>query len=61
MAGHLAVNFIGPEDERWDEILITQYPQRSDFQSMLDDPEYQAILFHRTAAVRDSRLYSATP
>ena len=58
--GHLAVNLIGPVDNRWDEILIMQYPRRSAFQSMLSDPEYQAIVFHRTAGVKDSRLYGAT-
>ena len=43
-----------------DEVLIMQYPARSAFQGMLADPEYQAILFHRTAAVKDSRHYGAT-
>ena len=55
-----SVNLIGPENEVWDEILIMQYPTRSAFEQMLDDPEYQAIVFHRTAAVQDSRLYGAT-
>ena len=58
--GTLGINLIGPTDERWDEILIMQYPTRSAFQSMLADPEYLAIVFHRTAAVQDSRLYGAT-
>ena len=58
--GALGVNLIGPEDEECDEILIMQYPKRSAFEAMIADPEYQAILFHRTAAVRDSRLYGAT-
>lgn len=57
--GHLATNLIGPESERWDELLIMQYPSRSAFQRMLDDPGYKAIVFHRTAAVRDSRLFGA--
>ena len=56
----LSANLIGPEDERWDEILIMQYPSRSAFQRMLSNPDYSAIVFHRTAAVRDSRLYGAT-
>jgi len=37
-----------------------QYPERSAFQRMLADPGYQAIVFHRTAAVKNSRLYGAT-
>lgn len=57
--GAFGVNLIGPEDERWDEILIMQYPTRSAFERMLGNPEYTKILFHRTAAVKDSRLYGA--
>ena len=53
------VNLIGPADEHWDELLIMQYPARSAFERMLSDPEYLAIVFHRTAAVNDSRLYGA--
>jgi uncharacterized protein (DUF1330 family) len=56
----LAASLIGPEDERWDEVIIMQYPSRSAFQRMLANPGYLAILYHRTAAVRDSRLYGAT-
>ena len=57
--GTLAVNLIGPDDERWDEMLIMQYPSRSAFQRMMVDPNYLAIVFHRDAGVRDSRLYGA--
>ncbi len=58
--GSFGVILIGPEDARWDEILIMHYPMRSAFERMLADPEYQAIVFHRTAAVKDSRLFGAT-
>ncbi len=58
--GTIGGNLIGPEDERWDEILIMQYPARSAFERMLADPEYVEVVFHRTAAVKDSRLYGAT-
>ena len=58
--GDFGVNLIGPEDEKWDEMLIMQYPTRGSFERMLADPDYQSILFHRTAAVKDSRLYGAT-
>ena len=57
--GTFGINMLGPEEECWDEILIMQYPKRSAFQAMLDDPDYQKIIFHRTAAVKDSRLYGA--
>jgi uncharacterized protein (DUF1330 family) len=58
--GTLSANLIGPENERWDEVLIMQYPGRSAFQRMLSNPGYKSIVFHRTAAVKDSRLYGAT-
>ena len=58
--GSFGLVLIGPEDERWDEIVILQYPMRSAFERMLADPEYQAIVFHRTAGVKDSRLFGAT-
>ena len=58
--GALAGNLIGPDEERWDELLIMQYPSRGAFERMLANPDYQATLFHRTAAVSDSRLYGAT-
>ena len=58
--GRFGLVLIGPEDASWDEILIVQYPMRSAFQRMVTDPEYQAIVFHRTAAVKDSRLFGAT-
>jgi uncharacterized protein (DUF1330 family) len=58
--GTVGANLIGPEDERWDEVLIMQYPNRSAFQRMLVNPNYLSIVFHRTAAVLDSRLYGAT-
>lgn len=58
--GTFGVNLIGPDDEEWDEVLIMQYPKRSAFEEMLADEDYKAILYHRTAAVKDSRLYAAT-
>jgi uncharacterized protein (DUF1330 family) len=51
---------IAPPDERWDEILIVQYPSRSAFERMIADPAYRSVVFHRTAAVEDSRLIAAT-
>ena len=57
--GNFGLVLIGPDEARWDEILI-QYPARSAFERMLADPDYQAIVFHRTAAIKDSRLFGAT-
>jgi len=47
---------IGPSDEHWDLAFIAQYPSASAFLEMVTDPEYQAIVYHRQAAVLDSRL-----
>lgn len=58
--GLFGVNLMGPTDKIWDEILIMQYPRRSAFEEMLNDPDYQKIIFHRTAALIDSRLFGAT-
>ena len=58
--GVVGANLIGPEDEQWDEVLIMQYPSRGAFQRMIANSDYQKIVFHRTAAVKDSRLYAAT-
>ena len=57
--GSFGLVLIGPDDARWDEILIMQYPERSAFEKMLADPDYQEIVFHRTAAIKDSRLFGA--
>ena len=57
--GSFGLVLIGPEDVRWDEILIMQYPARNAFEKMLADPDYQEIVFHRTAAIKDSRLFGA--
>ena len=45
-----------PDDERWDDVLIVQYPDAATIAAMFNDPAYQAIVKHRTAALEDSRL-----
>lgn len=47
---------IGPEAEAWHVAFIARYPTAGDFLAMVTDPAYQAIVFHRQAAVEDSRL-----
>ena len=47
---------IGPESEHWDIAFIAKYPNAGAFLEMVTDPAYQAIVFHRQAAVKDSRL-----
>ena len=47
---------IGPNTEHWDVAFIAQYDNAGSFLAMVTDPAYQAIVFHRQAAVKDSRL-----
>lgn len=47
---------IGPNAEHWDIAFIAAYPDAAAFLSMVTNPKYQAIVFHRQAAVADSRL-----
>jgi uncharacterized protein (DUF1330 family) len=48
---------IGPTDERWDLMLLVQYPSTQAFMTFAADPAYLAGAGHRTAALEDSRLF----
>lgn len=48
---------IGPADEVWDIGFIAAYPDKEAFLTMIKNPDYQAIVYHRQAAVETSRLY----
>ncbi|MEM7546421.1 MAG: DUF1330 domain-containing protein [Pseudomonadota bacterium] len=50
------VTLIGPSEEAWHVAFIARYPTAAAFLTMVTDPEYQAIVYHRQAAVEDSRL-----
>lgn len=54
--GRPQLTVIGPADEAWDLAFIAEYPSGAAFLDMLRDPEYQAAVVHRQAAVADSRL-----
>ncbi len=47
---------IAPHGEDWHKVMLVRYPSIEKFVEMLRDPDYQAITFHRTAALSDSRL-----
>ena len=47
---------IGPESEGWDVVFVARYPTGQAFLDMVYNPDYQAIVFHRQAAVETSRL-----
>ena len=55
------LTLIGPDAENWDMIFIAEYPNASAFGEMVKDPAYQKIVFHRQAAVADSRLIRLKP
>ncbi|MEM1409825.1 MAG: DUF1330 domain-containing protein, partial [Pseudomonadota bacterium] len=59
--GAALAGLVGPSDEVWDGGFIAAYPNKEAFLSMVMDPEYQAIVHHRTAAILDSRLYAFGP
>ena len=54
--GHMECMLTGPDDKRWDVGFVARYPTAGAFLAMVTDPDYQAIVHHRTVAVEDSRL-----
>lgn len=52
---------IGPDDERWDLAFIAEYPNAAAFIDMVKNDGYQAIVHHRQAAVKTSRLIRIRP
>ncbi|MEM7060667.1 MAG: DUF1330 domain-containing protein [Pseudomonadota bacterium] len=54
--GAFEIGLIAPPDERWDFCFIAYYPNAAAFIAMQFDPDYQAAVKHRQAAVFDSRL-----
>ena len=56
VAGASKTWLIGPDDERWDRVLLVKYPSVRAFFDMVQNPDYGAGFGHRTAALHDSRL-----
>lgn len=54
--GSVRLTVIAPEAEEWDDAVLVEYPSRKAFFEMITQPEYQAAVPHRTAALADSRL-----
>lgn len=52
---------IGPQDEKWDVAFVARYPSGQAFLDMVFDPAYQAVVHHRQAAVKTSRLLRTKP
>ena len=49
-------SIIGPGEREWDMVILVEYPSREAFLGMVSDPDYQAVVPHRTAGLADSRL-----
>lgn len=47
---------VGPEDERWDLVLLVRQASVADFLAFATDEAYLSGIGHRTAALEDSRL-----
>lgn len=48
--------FVGPDDERWDLALLVKQASVERFFQFADNPEFQAGVGHRYAALEDSRI-----
>jgi hypothetical protein len=51
---------IGPEAERWDQVMLVRQASVKAFMAFAEHAPYLAGLGHRTAAVEDSRLLPLT-
>jgi len=60
-AGNPQIVLIGPDDERWDMAFVAEYPSAAAFIDMVKNPGYQAIVHHRQAGVKTSRLIRIKP
>ena len=47
---------IGPQEERWDLVMLVRQKSLSDLMAFSSHQEYLAGMGHRTAALEDSRL-----
>lgn len=59
--GHGQATLIGAPGEHWDDLLLVNYPTRAAFLGLMRSKDYQAVMFHRQAALADSRLIAFTP
>jgi uncharacterized protein (DUF1330 family) len=51
--------FIGSDQDRWDRMLLVEYPSRGSFFQMISDPEYLAVHQDRELALETSALLPA--
>lgn len=51
---------VGTADQKWDKVLLVEYPSRKAFLQMVGNPEFQAAQQDRTAALEDTVLLATT-
>lgn len=51
---------IGPEEERWDLVMMIRQSSAQSFLAFSSHQDYMAGIGHRTAAIEDSRLLPMT-
>ncbi len=54
--GRVCHALVAPSDERWDAMLLVQYPSATAFMDMVRHPHYQSFAHHRSAALEEARL-----
>ena len=55
--GAVLAHMVAPSEERWDDIVIVEYPNFAAFRRLTESPQYAAeAAHHRTAALEDWRL-----
>jgi uncharacterized protein (DUF1330 family) len=51
---------IGPQDEKWDAVILVEYYSMDAFVTFVNSEAYQKITGHRKASLEDSRLLPAS-
>lgn len=59
--GQFQTMVTGPDDRRWDDGFVAEYPNSGAFFEMIKDADYQQAVVNRTAALIDSRLVRFKP
>jgi uncharacterized protein (DUF1330 family) len=60
-AGRADQTLIGDPSERWDQVVLVQYPSRAAFIDMVTQPEYEQAHTHRESGLARTLLLACTP
>ena len=52
---------VGEDADRWDRVLMVEYPTRAAFAQMVSDPAFQAVGKDRLDALEETVLIATTP